>query len=273
MEKITFLGTAGDSSVTSRQLRASGGIVVQVGDVQLHIDPGPGAIVSCKEHGINPRTTTAILVSHNHLNHANDVNAVVDAMTLGGFDKGGVVVANSTTINGGEHYTPALGSFHKTCVERILVLDAGQKAAVEDVEIHAIPTTHSDPHAIGFRILAPTFTLGYTGDTGLTKELGDALVGCDILIMNVTLPGDTKSDVHLSTESALKLVEKIKPKLALLTHFGFEMLKADPLMEARRIQIKTGVQTVAARDGLHITPSSYAAHSGQSRLTSFEEHS
>ena len=42
-----------------------------------------------------------------------------------------------------------------------------------------------------------------------------------------------------------------------MTHFGLEMLKVDPLVEARRVQKITGVQTIAARDGLTISPSSY----------------
>ena len=82
MDRIVFLGTSGDSSVTAKQQRASGGFVLQIGELQFHIDPGPGALVRAKEFGINARATSAVLVTNNHLNHAHDVNAVVDAITL-----------------------------------------------------------------------------------------------------------------------------------------------------------------------------------------------
>src|SRR3989344_5577259 len=118
MDRIVFLGTAGDSSVTSKQLRASGGIIIQIDDLQFHIDPGPGSLVRAKEFSINPRATSAILVTHNHLNHANDVNAIIDAMTLGGFDRKGVLIANQSTINGDKMYPPALSAFHQSCIER-----------------------------------------------------------------------------------------------------------------------------------------------------------
>jgi len=57
--------------------------------------------------------------------------------------------------------------------------------------------------------------------------------------------------------------------LAIIQHFGFDMLKADPLLEARDIQRVTGVQTIAAKDGLIITPASYDAGSKQKRLNLF----
>ena len=92
MARIIFLGTAGSSAVVSRQLRSSGGIIIQVGDLQLHIDP-TGALTKAKEYGINLHHTTAVLVSHHHINHCNDLNAVIDAMTHGGLEHRGIILA------------------------------------------------------------------------------------------------------------------------------------------------------------------------------------
>ena len=47
--KIIFLGTGGDSIVVGKQLRASGGIILQIDDNQFHIDPGPGALVRARQ--------------------------------------------------------------------------------------------------------------------------------------------------------------------------------------------------------------------------------
>jgi len=245
--------------------------VLQIDDMQFHIDPGPGALVRAKEFGINPRGTTAVLVSHNHLNHSNDVNAVIDAMTLGGFDKKGVLIANQSTIQGDKLHSPAVSGFHHSCLERVIQLSPGQKAALEDVEIHAFAALHTDPTALGFKILAPRFTLGYSGDTAYSKDVAAALDGCDILILNVTFPEATKTDCHLNRADAVKIIEKVKPKLAIITHFGFDMLKADPLQEARHMHLLAGVQVVAAHDGMVLSPQSYAAHSKQARLTTFVE--
>ena len=50
--KITFLGTGGDAFVIGKQIRASGGIILQAEGLQFHIDPGPGALVKAAENGI-----------------------------------------------------------------------------------------------------------------------------------------------------------------------------------------------------------------------------
>ena len=270
MDRIVFLGTSGDSRVTAKQQRASGGFVLQIGEFQFHVDPGPGALVRAKEFAINSRATSGVIVTNNHLNHAHDVNAIVDAMTLGGIDKKGVLIGCESALHGDELRPPALSGFHRNCLERIIVLKAGQKAAIEDVEIHGIASSHEDATAVGVRILAPKFTIGYSGDTAYSKDLVEGLDGCDIVILNVTHPEATKVNYHLNRTDAIKILEKIHPKLAIITHFGFAMLKADPLLEARQMQISTGVQVVAAHDGLTLSPQSYAAQSNQARLTTFE---
>jgi len=269
MSKIIFLGTGGDKSVIGRQIRSSGGIIFQSDSLQLHIDPGPGSLVKAREFGVNLRANTAVLVSHNHIGHCNDLNAVIDAMTLSGMDKRGVLIANHTVINGYENIHPYLTKFHRDCLEKVIALRPGQRVGIEDLEIHATSSKHSDPNSIGFKIVTPKFILGYTSDTAPHKELAESLGSVDILITNTVFPGDTKTDLHLNKESTVKLIEKVKPRLVILQHFGFDMLRADPLLEARDIQRTTKVQTIAAKDGLIITPASYDARSQQQRLNIF----
>lgn len=271
VNKITFLGTGGDSFVVGKQIRASGGIVLQIGDLQLHIDPGPGALVRAVENGVNLRANTAVLVSNSSIINCNDVNAVIDAMTYGGLDKCGVLVANQTIVNGTEEIKPYLTNFHKTCLEKIIVLNVGQKVGIEDIEIHAMPTISNDPNAIGFKIFTSEFVLGYTSNTGYSKEIVKAYSGCDILVLNVIAPVDEKVDCQLNSEDAVKLIKAVNPKLAVIQHFGVKMLKADPLYEGREIQKKTGVQILVAKDGMTISPGSYAARSKQKRLNLFKD--
>ena len=81
---VIFLGTGQGPEVVGKQIRASGGIVIQFGEHQLHIDPGPGSLPMLKANNLNPRATTCVLVSHTHINHCSDINAIIHAMTLGG---------------------------------------------------------------------------------------------------------------------------------------------------------------------------------------------
>jgi ribonuclease BN (tRNA processing enzyme) len=271
VSKIIFLGTGGDSFVIGKQIRSAGGIILKVDDLQFHIDPGPGALVNAVQNHINLRENTAVFVSSNNINQCNDINAIIDAMTYGGMDKKGVLVANRTVINGTETIKPYLTDFHKTYLERVIILEPGQKLAIEDVEVDAVFTNNNyDPYTIGFKFYTPDFVLGYTSTTAYSKELIKTYHGCDILILNVQNPGEEKAENSLNTAEAKKLIQKINPKLAILTNFGIRMIKSDPLYEAREIQKATGIQVLSAKDGMIISPSSYSAKSSQKRLNLFK---
>jgi len=274
MPSIIFLGTGGDEFVVGKQLKASGGIVVQVEGYQFHIDPGPGAIVRAHQAGVNLRENTAILVSHAHINHCNDVNAVISAMSHNGFDINGVLISNITFANGSDESKmyPLLTEFHRNCVERVIVAKPNQRIGIETVEIQTLKAFHKDPNALGFKLITPKFTLTYSGDTKYNKELIDEYKRSDILILNMVHPSGTssKNTDNLNFEDAVRILDKTKPKLAVITHFGKAMVKADPLNEARELQKLTGVQVLAAIDGMSINPVSYSADAKQKTLNIYK---
>ncbi len=57
---------------------------------------------------------------------------------------------------------------------------------------------------------------------------------------------------HMTTNDAIKIIEKTRPEQAVLTHFGMQMIFKGPAKEAKLIEEKTGVPTVAAVDGMLI---------------------
>ena len=266
---ILFLGTGTGAAVVGKGLRSSGGIILRTGSNQFHIDPGIGAIVKAAEFGANLRETTAVLVSHAHLNHSNDVNAVIDAMTYSGLDKKGVLIANQTSLNGTEGYTAVVSNYHRNLIERFISVNRNQRIGVNEIEIQTITARHNEPNSIGFKFFTPDFTLTYTSDTVYAADIVDQYMGSNILIMNV--PSTKKSEHNLCTEDAIKIIQKVNPRLAIITHFGSDMIKADPLYEVREIQKQTKVQTVAAKEGMIVNPISYSASAGQKTLQGFKQ--
>ena len=269
MDRIVFLGTGSQSVVRARGTRLTGGIVVKVGDNQLVIDPGPGCLQAAQLAGINIRETTALLVSHSHIGHCNDVNAVIDAMTYSGLDRQGVLVCNAALVQGAEDIKPYVTEFHRNCVEKLLVLRPEQRVGVNDIEVQALATRHHEPHALGFKIMTDSYTLSYTGDTAFFSGMDELYKGSDVMILNVVNPKGVQSKGNLNTEDAVNIINKVNPKLAILTHFGSKMLEADPLYEAREIQKQTKAQIIAAKDGMSIAPASYSALMKQKRLGAF----
>ena len=268
--RIIFLGVAGDHYVAGKQVRGSGGIVLQIEDMQFHIDPGPGAVVRNKQYSINSRENTAIIVSHSHINHCNDINALISATTANGLDHVSVLIASKSLLQGLEEQTPFLTNFHKSCVERVIRVESGNEIGINKVEIHVLKAEHSDPFAVGYKFITPKFSVIYTGDTEYFEEMNEIYKNVDILILNVQEPFDREVEGRLSADDAVKILEKTKPRLAVITHFGVKMLNADPIFIAREIQKKSGVQTMAAKDGLSINPLNCSVAMRQKTLNIYE---
>tara|TARA_B100000315_G_C14553791_1_gene577158 strand:+ start:1098 stop:1940 length:843 start_codon:yes stop_codon:yes gene_type:complete len=268
--KIIFLGTAGDHYVTGKSLRSAGGIIIQVEDYQFHLDPGPGSLSSMKNFDINPRETTCVLASHAHLNHCGDINAVLSAMTLNGIDKKGVLICGKSLIQGTEKIKPVIPPYYQNFVERIIIPEAGKHIGIENIEIQTLKTLHSDPHNIGFKFHTPDFVLSYLSDTFYSADLLKQYEKSDILIINNVYPFGTKTKINVNSFHTTKIINKIKPRLAIITHFGKKMIQNDPVEEAREIAKQTMTQVIAATDGMVIMPRSYAANSKQKTLNVFQ---
>jgi phosphoribosyl 1,2-cyclic phosphodiesterase len=249
--KMTFLGTAGGRIVIMLQIRASGGFIVEMDGEMLHIDPGPGALVRARQYGIDLRKLTAVLISHAHTDHYTDAEIIVEAMTDGTRKKRGVLIGNAFAIKGGENYRPAVSPFHMKLLDRCEIIEAGKKTKIGNVEITATPAKHGESKALGF-VFRGSKTLGYTGDGEYFEGMEKYFEGCDYLVLNVLRPRGNKWPEHMNSDEAAKLIAKVKPKLAIIQHFGMYMLRAVPEREAKWIEQKTGVRTIATRDGMKI---------------------
>lgn len=261
------MGTGGDSAVVGKQLRASGGIILQIEGNQFHLDPGPGALVRLNQAGINPRENTAIFVSHPHLNHCNDVNAVISAMSYNGIDKHGLLVASESVINFEENNVPCVTNFHKKCVERYLVLK--EKIGINEIDIFPTETRHSI-QGIGFKFQSSKYTISYTSDTEYFPGLADQHEKVDVLIINCKNPFGLEEKGHMNADNVIELIKKAKPKLAIITHFGIKMMNEDPIVVAREINNQVKAQVIAAKDGLVVNPKTFASRVRQQKLKNFK---
>jgi len=259
---VTILGTGGDSIIVGRQLRASGGFIITTEENQLHVDPGPGSLVQLAKNGLHPRETTAIFLTHQHVNHAGDAAALISAMTHNGIDRRGVLVSNTLD----ECMVPP---YYRMLTEKSIALKEGGKVAINDVEIRAVKAKHYDSGAVGFLFSTPDYTIGYTGDTAYSDEIAKQFINANILIVNCKYPDDYHEGDHMSADDVIRLLGHVKPQLVILTHFGSKMINADPLVQARKVQRATKVQVIAAKDGMHISPASYHAKQRQKTLSRY----
>ncbi len=246
---IIFLGSGGARIVVARQLRASGGIWLSLGGTELLVDPGPGSLVriTSSRHRLDPSRLAGILLSHRHLDHAGDVNNMIEAMTLGGTEPRGVLFAPRDALEGDD---PVVLRYLRGFLHQIVVLSEGNTYRLGNVEF-SCPVRHKHRGEVyGFRFSTPALTLSYVADTAYFPELAQ-YYRADVVVLNVVRLKPSNLD-HLHVSEAEELIRAMRPRLAILTHFGMTMLKAKPWEVARKVSEHTGVETIAASDGRKI---------------------
>lgn len=256
MNTIKFLGTAGARFVVAKQLRASGGIWFSLNGTNLLVDPGPGSLVRClnSRPKLDPTTLDGIILSHRHLDHANDINCMVEAMTMGGFQSRGTLFLPSDALE----VEPVILHYIKNYVNKIEILKEYTTYQVKTANFTTACRHQHPVETYGFKFLLPGLTISLISDTHMFPALIENYQS-DILIINVvllhTIP-DFPID-HLSIEDTKLLIKGIRPKLAILTHFGMTILKAKPSKIADFLQKETGIKVIAATDGMTLVLDEY----------------
>jgi phosphoribosyl 1,2-cyclic phosphodiesterase len=63
------------------------------------------------------------------------------------------------------------------------------------------------------------------------------------------VPHKSPNVMHLTYDNAKTLISSIRPRVAVITHFGMTVIKAKPWEVAKKLSQETGVQVIAASDG------------------------
>lgn len=255
MNRIKFLGTAGGRFVVSKQIRKSGGIWLTLDDTNVIIDPGPGSLVkmlSCKPK-LNPRELDGIILSHKHLDHSNDVNIVVEAMTNGGWDKKGVLFAPKDALED----DPVVLKYIKNYLEKIEILKEKGSYRIGNFSFKTpIKHIHHGVEGYGFNISGKNTSISIITDTKYFDGLETHYIS-ELLILNVVFYKNKRDLQHFDIQDAEKIISANKPKLTILSHFGMTMIKAKPWHIAEKLTRKLGVKVIAASDGMEVDLDSY----------------
>lgn len=157
---VVFLGSGSSGNATA--VRWAGGTVL--------LDCGFSARETMRrlsEHDIPAEEIRAVLVTHEHNDHARGVRVLARRL--------GVPV-----------YATA-GTLSATSLERDIDdprrVRAGEQYSIDDLVVTAFAVSHDAAEPVGYRFRSPDgATLGVVTDTGhLTPEAAEALVGCTLL--------------------------------------------------------------------------------------------
>jgi len=256
-DEIRFLGTAGARFVMITQFRSSAGTVLSLKGTNVLIDPGPGTLVrfASSKPKLNPAKLHAIILTHKHLDHSNDVNVMIEAMTEGGFKHRGVLLCPNDALS--DEGDAVVLNYYRGLLERVEVMREGGNYSIGQIEINT-PKRHLhgvETYGLNIRVRGENKTrVSFLVDTLYFDGLENYYDG-EVLVMNVAMYKRREGVDHLCVDDAKKIIEarRPKPKVVILTHFGMTMLRNKPWEIAKQLSEETDVEVIAARDGMKFT--------------------
>lgn len=251
--ELIFLGTGGGRFATITQKRRTGGIRILHDKANIHLDPGPGALIYSLEAGLSPQKINGLLISHRHPDHYNDAEILIEAMTKGMTKKRGTLAAAHSVLHSREHNTPPISKYHQQMPEQLIDAKPGATFNIKNLQISVTQAKHTDPDAVGFRIKTPSAgDIAYTSDSEYFESISKQYAGVRVLILCVLRPSGSPWKGHLTTDDATRIVRETRSEMAVLTHFGMQMIVRNPVNEAQLVQQQTGTPVTAATDGMRI---------------------
>jgi len=263
-DELVILGSGGGRHHIRTQYRATGGILFKFNGNQAHIDPGPGAIVRINQYNEDPTKTNLFIVTHMHIDHFNDLCAIIEASreklhdrNYNYFKKGTLLTTKDTL-----EFVP---KYHKDMPEKIVIFRNGDSYNFKGVEIIGTKVIHSRVEGFGVIFKFKNYSIGFTSDTKVFEGFSEQFSGIDILVLNLLRPDSITCRRHVCTDEVIPYLNKISPPLKglLITHFGSYMDSTFSPQnfvpsQLEKLREETNIKTIiAAEDGARIKISDF----------------
>lgn len=285
--EIVFVGTGGSPINLMRQVRATGGFYVELPEVRMFVDPGPGALVHARALGLPLEDLDAVYVSHGHTDHYTDAGALVESMCRAMSVRRGLLLAPRTVLDDG-----LVSAFHQgrrpdppyPGGPRTVALDAGVAVTLAEGAVLRAVQAHHGGENYGFVLKTSGLRIGYTSDTGYLLAYRDG-AGERVAVEpgRAVVDFEAAVEVHLDLKAAFQGVDVLIANVTFMNHFAARQLTAiglgdllagsgigqavithlDPALSgdggedrapllAEYVERVSGVATLLARDGMRL---------------------
>jgi ribonuclease BN (tRNA processing enzyme) len=215
----------GTGTVALSPTRGCAGYLVEAEGFRLLMDCGSGTTRRLAELGIEWQSITHIAITHFHLDHYADLPTLLYA-----FRYGMLPVRSAPLEIIGPVGTKALfdklaavyGPFLTQPVypQTIHEIEPAQTRDLQPgtCNLSAFKVPHT-AESVAYSIALGNRRIVYTGDTGVSPELGEWAKGCDLLVAECSLPMAMAIPEHLTPEQVGELGRIAQPGMLALTHF------------------------------------------------------
>lgn len=255
---MTGAGTAltitvvGSGTAAPEAERVCSGYWIEVDQTRILMDCGPGVVHGLARQSLPWPRLDHLVVTHFHNDHIGDIPMLLFALKWGAA-RGRTEPLDVWAPRGFRQRLAAMATaFGKHVSDpgfRVTVheVGVGDVLDVGPCTLRSAKTPHTD-ESLCYRLEHRGTALGYTGDTGPSRDVGRFMSGCDVLIAECALPDGSAIPTHLSPSSLAELAGEAGPGRLVVTHV-YPQLDAMAPLDRIRDAGYTG-DLVRARDGL-----------------------
>jgi ribonuclease BN (tRNA processing enzyme) len=214
----------GTGTVALSPTRGCAGYLVEADGLRLLIDCGSGVTRRLAELGIEWQSITHIALTHFHLDHYADIPTLLYAFRYGMLPVRSApleIIGPAGTKALFDRLAAVYGAFMTAPVfpQTIHEIEpSGLRPLSSALHLSAFKVPHT-PESVAYSITLGSRRIVYTGDTGVSPELGEWANGCDLLVAECSLPTAMAIPEHLTPEQVGELGRTAQPGMLALTHF------------------------------------------------------
>lgn len=249
--KLTIVGSG---TAAPEPGRVCSGYWLDAGGTRLLLDCGAGVVHGLARLGLPWPRLDHLLLSHFHNDHIGDVPMLFFALKWGVSERRTAPLTIWAPVGIHERLRAMAAAFGDHVADPgfpVLVREVSPGARFDagPVSVTAASTPHTDA-SLAYRLEHGVHILGYTGDTGPSRELARFLAGCDLLLAECSLPDDEAMPTHLTPSSVSAMAREAAPGRLVVTHVYPALDARDPVGRLREAGWEG--ETVRARDGLEL---------------------
>ena len=247
--RITVLGTG---TIALSAERSCSGYYVEAGDARVLTDCGSGITRRLAEQGIPWQQLTHVALTHFHIDHHADLPTLIFAW------KYGMLPARTAPIDiigpvGTRSLLERLAAAYGEWVlapgfdVRVTELPPGTPFDLGGARLDCTKVPHT-PESMAYSFAEGAHRLVYSGDTGFDTAFAEWSKGCDLLVLECSLPQSMAIPEHLTPEECGEIARLAEPGTLVLTHL-YPPVEAVDI--AAIVAAKYDGSLVIAHDGWH----------------------
>jgi ribonuclease BN (tRNA processing enzyme) len=217
--RFTVLGTG---TIAFSPTRSCAAYYLEAGAARLLMDCGPGTARRLAEHGIAWQQLTHVAITHFHIDHHSDLPALLFAW------KYGMLPARSAPLDivgpvGTRALLERLAVAHGEWVlapgypVRVTELAPNTGMGLGGARLDCTKVPHT-PESMAYSVSHDGRRLVYSGDTGFDAAFAQWAAGCDVLVLECSLPQSMAIVEHLTPEQCGEIAHLAAPRTLVLTH-------------------------------------------------------